>query len=771
MYLICGTSNHVKTYLRIIGHRYPVAGIFTILVLTGLWLASTLKFDHDRRRFFPADNMDLELTTKFFDEIEQDDIIVLLGLELNGSVLDSTNLVRIEQLVGQLEEIPLVDKALSVTNFQYLKKAGPSVYAARLISPFGSRNRESDSLRIAENPYVLGNLVSRDYTATNIILKSFKLDHQEKADALYAAILSKIERSGFTYHLAGFPIIQSVTVARLHGELFFYTALSGILLVIILLVVYRSLRGLLVPMLTLIATFSIFFAYLSLSGQTLDLMSSLFPILMLIFSISDVVHLQTHYFDQLGKGNNPLVAMESTLREIGFALLLTSFTTAVGFATLSTSRIAAVRQFGINAAIGVVIAFVVTVVFSVAFLLFFKKKTETVKHRDDGWAAAMQWLYQTNKSKHKLILGLFLAACLLSISGIMQVNTNTYIKGDIPNREKLKLDFEYFERVFGGVRSFELAVLPTPGHTLRHPDVLFSVAQVEGYLTDSIGVKNIVSPTLPIRFIHHAYTRGRSQYAFPTDTPSVKRYIAMGSLASRAQVKNLENKDGTMGRVSGRMADLGSDLNEVQLAKFNRWMKSHIDPDLVSFVPVGTTLLYDRNHEYLRQSLFRTLGLALLIVGVLFALIFRDYRMVIVSMLPNIVPLLFAAAAMGFLNIKLQSITSIFFAISFGIAVDDTIHFLTRYKLERKKGKTVDKAMLDTTKISGKAMILTSLILIVAFSTLMFSNFNGTFYIGVLMSITLFTALLADLFLLPQLLYYINRKRLRRPLPRPNTQN
>lgn len=732
-------------------------GLFVLLTALSAWQSLGLSFHHQRNRFFPADNEDLNFSKEFFAQIEQDDIYILAGLELNNSALAPQQLAQIRSIGDALKETELVEEVMSIATFRQLKKGGPTYYAAPIVSGL-AEFRESDSLKVLENPYVLHNLISEDFRNVNLVLKTRIINGQEMADAIYADIKTILEDSGLEYHLGGYPIMQSITVNKLKEEMQFYVSLSTLLLLVILFIIYRSVWGLLVPVMCLIGGLSIFFAYLKLSGQQLDLMGPLYPILMLIFLMADVVHLQTHYMDELGTGKSPIEAMRVTIKEIGIALFLTSFTTAVGFGALVTSRIEAIRYFGLNSAIGVLIAFVLVIVFASSALLFFTKgKMANLKKRNDGWNSRMDWLFRFNK-RNQLGIGLS-AVVLIAVAfvGINKISTNAFIKGDLPEKAKLRSDIDYLEKYFGGIRALEMAIIPAEGKTLQEPEVLRAIEQLEIYLAEEHDMKNIVSPTAAYKSIEYARSRGRSGFSLPESDRSIKRYSSFIALDTAARLKAISNADGTLGRISARQNDKGSDYHEAQNTQIAAWVQEHIGDDLVEFRVTGTTLMYDRNHEYLRRSLFRSLGLAFLIVGIMFALLFRDYRMVLVSLIPNVIPLLLAAAIMGFLGIKLQALTSIFFAISFGIAVDDTIHFLTRFKLERKKGKTVDKSIRQTLIISGKAIIITSLILVVSFCTLIFSDFKGTYYIGVLVSVTLLSALLADLFVLPQLLYFINR--------------
>lgn len=746
----------------IVKRKKLLLALYLLIVAVCGWQALQLEFEHKRDRFFPADNEDLAFLRKYFNKIEHDDIFVLCGFRFDESALEEDNLHKLDSFSKKAAQIPQVVQTVSLLNSQGLKKGGFKVYPFPLLSRKSS-NRARDSLRLSENPYVVGNLISPDFKAVNVVLKTQAIVRQSQADSLYDELQLLVKKFDFEEaHLSGFPIIQSITVRALKDEMTLYVAISCILLVVVMLFIYRSVWGLFVPFLCLFGGLAVFFAFLKLSGQSLDVMSTLYPILMLIFLMADIIHLQTHYIDQLHLGKSPKDALICSIREIGMALFLTSFTTAVGFGTLISSRIEAIRHFGANAAAGVMIAYIIVLIFGSSALLFFKKgMLNKAREQNAAWERAMDRIFSINKKQHRKIALISFSVCIVAVFGISKVSTNAFIKGELPDRQELYRDFEFFEDNFGGVRSFEMAVLPAEGRDLFDPEVLSAIARVEQYLKDSQQMKQVVSPTIGVRYLHYAYSRAKAGYTFPEDSQQIRRYAALASAYAANTAKNLSSQDGTFGRISARLRDEGSNFHEKQNEEIEQWVTKHIDSSLATMRVTGTNLMYDRNHAYLRKSLFRTLGLAFVIVGLLFAVLFRDWRMLIISIIPNMIPLLLAAAAMGFLNIKLQALTSIFFAISFGIAVDDTIHFLTRFKLERKKGKTIDKAIRTSLQISGKAIILTSIILISSFFTLTTSDFKGTYYIGVLVSITLLAAVLADLFVLPQLIYLISGRKIR----------
>ena len=220
----------------------------------------------------------------------------------------------------------------------------------------------------------------------------------------------------------------------------------------------------------------------------------------------------------------------------------------------------------------------------------------------------------------------------------------------------------------------------------------------------------------------------------------------------------LINKDRTKTRISSRIADIGADSIRILNESIDQWITTNLDQAVVSVRSTGTGLIIDKNAVYIRNNLLQGLALALIIVSILMGFLFKSFRMVIVALIPNIIPLLFAAGLIGWLGIDLEAGISIIFAIVFGIAVDDTIHFLSKYKLERVKGRSVEESLEVCYTETGKAIMITTVILFFGFMVLLLSNSQPTNIVGLLISVTLVSALVFDLYLLPILIRYLMPK-------------
>jgi len=742
-------------------YRKAILALFPVLFILSLWSASQMQFKHVYKDFIPGGDTDFDFLADFNDRLEEDDRLLFVGIDNQQSILDSVFLEQVNQFTEQCKTLPAVQSVQSITTVKDI-----------VIGPFGPidvplvhfRKKAlfpKDSLRLAKDPRIIDHLVSKDFEATTIVLKTISGLRQEDANDLHFGLETLLANSPFPKsHVAGKATLQATFVKKAKEEVLFYILLFTGLIIAILYWLYRSFWGVIIPVISVFSGFTFFFAYLQLSGQNLDIMSTLFPTLLLIFVMADIVHLQTKYIDTLELGFSRAEAMTTALKEIGLALLLTSVTTAVGFFSLLTSQVKAIRAFGFNSGVGVILAFLLVVIFSAsALLLFDHRQLSKAKKQSELWKKLMFWCHNLNNKAPRSIWAFTFLLLIVSGIGISLISTNSLLTGDFPSKGKLRSDYAFFEQKFGGTRSFEIATLPQDNYLVSASQVLYEVNKLEEHVTSTFQMQTIASPITVYKSVNKALNGGHPEaYLFP-DTNQLgphQRFIKQNQLLVQNKVAS---EDGKLARLSLKMRDPGSEEAMAINEQIATWIHANTDTSIVQFRFTGINYMVDKNNRYMIWSLFYSLGLAFVVVALIFAAIFKDLKLVLISLIPNIFPLLVAGAAMGFLGIELKAVTSVIFAVSFGIAVDDTIHFLTRYQLERKKGQDIDKALRNTFLKSGKAMLLTTLILLTGFLSLIFSEFNGSFYIGLLVSITLFSALVADFFLIPQLLRLMTKEK------------
>lgn len=733
--------------------------VTAFLALGAFYRATKISFVYDLEAFFPKDDSDVAFMAAFKDRLQRDDLFLLVGIDHEKGVFDLAFLEKVNAFTLACKALPNIQSAESITTIKEPLKTPFGFSSRRLLHWEDSSRLENDRAVIRADERLRNNLISADEQALVVSMTTTGQLSQAEANYLNFQIDSLITAYAFhKTHTAGVITTQAVFVQKIQEELILYIALSILIVTIVLFFLYKSFWGIAIPLASVVVSLAVFLGYMELSGQSFDVISTMFPTLMLIFGMSDVIHLQSKYIDELEKEKSRWLAMRTAFKEIGTALLLTSITTAIGFASLLLSSIPAIQRFGLNAAVGVLIAYVFVLIFASAALLHFERhQLQNIKKQRSNWRKFSLTLYLQNRKYPIQISLIAVFVLLLSVYGISKISTNSYLLGDIPRESKLRQDFLFFESKFAGVRPFEIAILPAAGKKILDMDVVTQTAKLTDYLEAKFDIGAIQSPAVFIKSIHKSWNGGASEYySLPQQAANYEEIKKVAATYAKRAPYKLFDENQTIGRISARIQDTGSDSLALDMAVIEEWMAQNIDPRVASFKMTGSVLLVDKNHEYLRKNLFQGLLLAFFLVGIIFSVLFKDWRMVLVSIIPNIVPMVIAGAALGFTGIELKAVTAVIFTVSFGIAVDDTIHFLTRYKLERTKGRSVDAALRQTFLVSVKAITITTIILIFGFISLIFSSFTGTYYVGVLVCITLLSALIADVYIIPQLLYWIN---------------
>ena len=751
--------------------RLPVLIAFAVFAAAAVYGCFNLRFSFDFSQFFPRGDDDLAFFLEFVEEFEGDDNFLLVALENEGGVFDSTFLAAAHDFTLNARELDYIENVQSLTTFSYPLKTPFAVTTIPAIHRNDPSRYAADSLRIMQDERFVNNLINADGTALVVLLKteSFlnltgadtgELSSVDKSRALMAGVEDLMANYDFdAYHYLGSAFFQKEMVDMQIREVAVSALVSGVLVFFIMFLLFRRPLGILVSLVSIGLGLLLFLGTLGLLGRELNAIAALYPVLMIIVGTSDVIHIMSKYIDELRAGRDKETAIRITIREIGMATLLTSLTTAVGFATLLTSRINPIRDFGINAALGVMVAYV-TVIFFTTALLSYLSVDQIVKigKQQAFWDRLLARAYRFTRHSPAAIKIGAVAFGLFCAYGISMITTNNRIESALPRGQKITEDFLYFERELAGFRPFEMAV--TARDTLRIEDfaVLREIGKIEDYVKEFDAVRSTASITAVYRSINQMFNNNRPDaYELPTDERTYRRYRQLARQVPALNLNVLVSKDGRKARITSRLNDLGADSTQAFLARTDAWVNANVDTSLVEVRSTGTGVIIDKNSQYIRENLLQGLGLAILIVCGLMALLFRSWRMLLISLVPNILPLLFAGATLGYLGIELEAGVSIVFAIIFGIAVDDTIHFLAKYKLARDKGLDTEAAIALTFREAGKAIVLTSIVLFFGFLVMLFSIHPPSVTIGLLISLTLLSAVFSDLLLIPLMLRWLEK--------------
>ncbi|MEZ4922098.1 MAG: MMPL family transporter [Crocinitomicaceae bacterium] len=736
-----------------------LSGVLIISVLFG-YTTTKVGFDYDFEAFFSKTDPE----TKYFQEhrsrFESDNDFIFIALKHEPSIFDIKFLNKVANFVDDLEKDSLVISVQSITHMdEYVKTPFSAAVLSRPYLHLNDASKlEKDSARIYSHPEIAQNFIDREGKALMVSLKHQEGMSKANCDNIKITIDNLLKKHDLKdYAYAGRAIGIGYYINQMIYETGMFIGLSFILVILFLIIGFKSLWGLLLPLSVVGLSMLWIVGFMGMVGEPINLILTTLPSIIFVVAMSDVIHLVSKYLEELRSGLDRIAAVRKAYKEVGKATLMTSLTTAVGFLTLLSVDMQPVQSFGLYTAIGVVLAFILAYTFLPSLLVL--TKAPKISSRDNKNTFWYKFLHKSFLMllKRKAAVGIgFLLLFGLSIYGSSRIIIDYFLMEDLKKENVMRKTYQYFDEEFMGLRPFEIAVeVKDPEKTIYDYEVLQEINKVEEYLVSDYGLKQTFSIVSMLKIANRTNHGGqRKYYSFPTEEESDEYIDRIMSFDKSGQISALVDSTGKYGRISSTIGDIGmrkiTKLNEGLLA----FLEQETDKDLVNFKLTGTGHLLDRNMSQLSISLFWGLGFAILIVSILMGLLFRSFRMVIIAMIPNILPLVMLGAILGFAGVELKVSTALVFTISFGIAVDDTIHFMSKLKLELNKGRDLAWALRRTFLSTGRAIVLTTLILIGGFLMLMFSDFLGTFYIGLLLSCTLIFALIADLYFLPILVIY-----------------
>ena len=743
--------------------RLAYSILFGVLLLTILALGqfSIISFDYNFENFFPKDHPELDYYLQYRETFENDNDYLLIALKPREGIFQSSFLKEVHRLSQAMKELPHVEEVISLTEVKQPIIGPLGLTQVPLLRWDEPEKLAIDSMKLASAETPPAYFIARNGDALAVLLKNKQQIGKEEGDELSEALFHLLEESSIPeFHVAGKAYAQGAFVNAMQGDLGFYLGISGLFVVVLLWLSYRQWFGVVLPLAVVGLSVVWLIGFMAATGKALDILSVILPNVMFVIGMSDVVHLFTKYLEELRDGHRKETAIKNAYKEVGRATFLTSVTTSIGFLSLALSNIQPIRELGLYTAAGVWMAFLLAFTLMPA-LLYLLPIPEIAKYRPlTQWPGIMQACFRFSlRHRMKILLG-SLGLILISLVGIGQLNISTYLIDDIPESSPLKQAFTYFDEHFGGSKPFEMSLKAGDGYDIYDPAVLAELGKLEDYLIHEFGLAAIVSPLQVAKGLQMASAGGRPEnYRLPE---SEGEWRALARNLNRVKGNTMgfwgQSERADYARLTARMPDMGSALALEKTEALRKWVQRKIPSDVVQVRVTGTSYLIDLNNELLALSTLQGLGVALLAICIVSALLFRSWRMALLAILPNLLPIALVAGIMGFVGIPLKLSTAIIFAISFGIVVDDSIHFLSKLHIELGKGKPLAFALSRTFLSAGKAIVLTSLMLMAGFVSLMFSSFSGIFAIGLLVSLTLLFAVVLDLSLLPALLSLVGRR-------------
>ncbi|MFC5624663.1 efflux RND transporter permease subunit [Algoriphagus winogradskyi] len=730
---------------------YSLLAVAAILSILLIIFRPLPQFNYNFETFFPQNDTDLDFYNSFKSQFENDNDYLLIALSNSeDELLKPDFLEKANRIQSQIQKLEKVDTVISILNLRQ-----------PVIGVFGLTYRKlldwSDEKSLANTSSNLNQyrsqLISKDGNALLLLIKNEQNISKVAGDELYGSIkelFSQFEIEPLA--IAGKIQTQGDFIVLMQNEFGLFFGCSILLMVFLLIIIFRSWWGVVIPLVVLLIGVAWAFGLLLYLGKPFDVMSIMQPTIFMIVGLSALIHFFTHLTKKLKTGVNKGDAITAIYKELLMPVWLTVLTTSLGFVSLYFTTIPALQDFGWTTGLGVLVIFLAVILISpgLLFLIPIAKSYSIPKvEQPDILHRLFAWQLKKRKSIYLSFLGITMLCVFLG----SKLEINGYLLDNLPLDHPIQKDFEYFDEQFGGSNPLEISVSIGPkAISLLDLEVLKELEKVEAKIHELFGDSKIISPLILIKSINQAQNQGDPK-AFTL--PSSGQRQRMGRWLDKAlelNGKQVLSKDRKTGRISSRVPDLGSLKMSELRDELNDFVNNKIDSDLLKVRWTGTAYLIDKGHKSVTKQMAKGLGVAFLLVGIIVGFLFRSWRISFLLLIPNLIPLIWMLGLMYLLDIEFKLTTAILFTVAFGIAVDDSIHFMSRLKHELSLGKNLIYALKRTCLEAGKAIALTTVVLTTGFGLLIFSQFGVTHFTGLLISASLIFALLADMLLLPLLL-------------------
>jgi predicted RND superfamily exporter protein len=699
----------------------------------------------------------LEVYNNFREKFEYDNEFVLIALENKKGIFQKDFLEKINSLTNDCAKLNYVTKVVSPTNLKFLSLGGLVPMQAKVLHYDDPELYKDDSTRIYESGELIGSFFPKNAKSLTIYIKTFDELSKKKCDTLAHNIEAAIKKYNFDeIHYVGRIFAQDVYLQTLQSEFVYFLTIAFGLVIFFLWLSFRSLYGIIVPISIVLISIFWTLGIMAMMGKSIDIMSVMLPTMIFIAGMSDVVHFFTKYFEELSKGTERQLIFPLILKEVGFPTFLTLITTVVSFLSLLFSSITPIRDFGIYTSVGIIIAFILTYTLLPALLYFFtpKKLVSVHSHNNNTYnlmRKGLMWIFRNQKT----IAVITVVLIVLSVFGATKIKVNNLLLDDLSNRVKIKQDFNFFDKEYSGVRPLELQIkITAKDKTIWDYSIIKQLNSLDEFIKKEYTAGFLYSPPQLIKSVYKAID-DNAKNVLPTEEDFNEIVKELKANKKNKDIKRIISTDLKSARISAKIQDKGSMLVKEHNEHLKKYLSENINPKEIEVTVTGAAHLVDLNNDYMVTNMMQGFGSSIFVIALLTYFLHRSWRMVFVFIIPNVIPLLIMAGVMGFAGIELKSATSLVFSIAFGVATDDTIHFISRLKIEMGYGKSLMYAFKRTYFETGKPILLTTFILMGGFISLMISDFQSTFYFGFLICITIIIAVIADIFLLPVLLFAI----------------
>ena len=745
--------------------------ILLLIVAVTIFLAmqwDKMRFSSSQANLLPDHHPVNIKYQSFLKTFGEEGNVMVLAVK-DSSLFTPEKFNRWNKLSKQLDAFPEVDFVLSTDNLQETTKQ--EFILQQFIKKKPTTKREIDSLSahlFNDLPFYEDLIYNKQTKTIRTIVYLDKdiVNTSARKDFILEDLsgLVKVfeEETGLDVHVSGMPYIRTMNSQSIIDEIgkFILAALGVTSLIFFFF--FRSFRATIISMCVVIIGVMWSFGILGLLQYEITVLTALIPPLIIVIGIPNCIFLINKYQQEVKKHGKQAKALQRVISKIGNATLMTNITTASGFATFIITDSQLLKEFGIVASINIIGIFILSLlIIPIVYSFMSLPKTKHLKHLNKRWIDTfVNWMETIVREKRISVYVVSILLLVVSIIGIYQIDISGSPIEDMPKNAEFFKDIRFFEEEFDGIMPVEIVVDTKRKKGVLKPATLKKIEDLSQVVHEIPELSRPVSVVDLVKYSKQAFYNGIPKYyQLPTSQENTFIMdIARKSSNNGNLLKSFVDSTGQIARITTYMKDVKTIRMEAIEGKLQENIDKIFPADRFEVYMTGSALIFLKGTKYLVNNLVMSLALAIALIALFMAYLFRSFKMIIISLIPNLLPLVITAGLMGFVGVPIKPSTILVFSIAFGISVDDTIHFLAKYRQELTANHwRIKKSVYAALRETGVSMFYTSIVLFFGFSVFVISSFGGTVALGALVSATLLFAMLANLILLPSLLLSLER--------------
>ncbi|MEE2801282.1 MAG: efflux RND transporter permease subunit [Bacteroidota bacterium] len=755
----------------ILRNREVILGLIVLATIALGTQWKYMKFSHTEANLLPDDHP---------VNIEYDEFIKQFGEEGNLIILGATQetlntyekLNAWNQLADSISKFEEIDFVLSTSNLPVLELDEPSSsFKVNELLPTKLKS-EADYAAFKKKLFTdlpfYKNLIYSEKDSvirTAVYLKKDIVNTITRKEFVLNELVPLIDsyrNNGLDVRTSGMPYIRTLNAQNIVDEIGMFLLAALLITSGLFFFFFRSWRATFISIVTVIIGVMWAFGFLGLFRFEITVLTAIIPPLIIVIGIPNCIFLINKYQQEIRKHGNQALSLQRVITKVGNATLMTNLTTASGFATFIFTQSKLLKEFGIVASICIVTIFVLSLmIIPIIYSYLPLPKEKHLKHLGKTWINSFaNWLGVMVKNYRIAIYITSVVVLILSFIGMYQIRVSGSLIEDMPKSMSFYKDIKFFEESFDGVMPVEIVINTKKKKGVNKPKTLKKIDKLEEHIIETPELSRPMSVISLIKFAKQAFYQGDPEF-FDLPTSNERLFMAKFLKNSNGEVglmKSYVDSTGQYARVTTFMKDMPTERLEYVEENLRAKLETLFPAEDYEITLTGKALVFQKGTNYLINNLILSLSLAILLIALFIAFMFKSLRMIFVSIVPNLLPLLMTAGLMGFIGVPIKASTILVFSIAFGISVDDTIHFLAKYRQELMANNwKIKKSVYSALKETGVSMFYTSIVLFFGFSKFTISIFGGTVALGALVSATLLFAMLSNLLLLPSMLLSLER--------------